>query len=54
MVDRHKGNMTMSKKTIRPTLPALRRINEILLRLSIAAAPLMAFIAIMPDSTRWR
>jgi len=44
----------MSKKKGCLTLPALQRINEVLLRLSIAAAPLMAFIAIMPDSTRWR
>ena len=44
----------MSKNFMRPSLPMLRRINEALLRLSVVAAPLMAFIAIMPNNGRWR
>jgi hypothetical protein len=46
----------MRKKIIQPTLPSLPtldRVNKVLMRLSIAAAPLMAFIAIMPGNTRW-
>lgn len=47
----------MSKKIRRITLPplsTLRRINDILLRVSVATTPLMAFIAIMPTNGRWR
>jgi len=53
---RQKESIVMCKKIIRPTLPSLPtldRVNKVLMRLSIAAAPLMAFIAIMPGNTRW-
>jgi hypothetical protein len=43
----------MNKKFVCPSLPTLRRINEALLRVSVVAAPLMAFITIMPNNGRW-